>query len=92
MNIRMSSEIRPNIRPSAVAINTTPLWLVEVMIVKGGDCPGSRVGVLEAMTKASRGSWRKRSEGQMISSKLHGASYRIPIHIEGEIVYHIKWS
>jgi hypothetical protein len=47
----MSSEIRPNIRPSVVAINTTPLWLVEVMIVKGGDCPGSRVGALEAMMK-----------------------------------------
>ncbi len=42
MNTLMSTEIRAKAKHNAVPINTRPLWLVGVMTVSGGDCPGSR--------------------------------------------------
>jgi hypothetical protein len=52
MYILMTKEIRAKDSPNAVAINTIPLWSVGVMIVRGGDCPGSRPPVaFEAMTR-----------------------------------------
>lgn len=38
----MRREMREKDKTKAVAINTMPLWSVGVMMVRGGDCPGSR--------------------------------------------------
>jgi hypothetical protein len=41
MKILNSIDMRANDKPNAAAISTMPLWLVAVMIVRGGDCSGS---------------------------------------------------
>jgi hypothetical protein len=50
----MSKEIRAKAKPKVVAINTIPLWSVEVMTVTGGDCPGYRPVPFEAMARVLR--------------------------------------
>jgi hypothetical protein len=61
----MSREIRAKVKPKAVAINTMPLWSVEVMMVRGGDCPGSRPSVsFEAMTRALQEHLKKKVIGE----------------------------
>jgi hypothetical protein len=56
----MSRETRAKAKHKAVAIITTPLWSVEVMVVRGGDSPGSRLVefvpfvAFEAMARALR--------------------------------------
>ena len=38
--------------PRAVIIKTTPPWFVGDITVSGGDCPGARTGVVEAIKRA----------------------------------------
>lgn len=49
MNTLSSIDMRANDKPNAAAISTMPLWLVAVMIVRGGDCPGSSSVPFEAI-------------------------------------------
>jgi len=64
MNTLMSKEIMAKIKPKAVAINTMPVRSVEVITVRGGDCPGSRPVVFESMIKFYKRMSYKRIEGR----------------------------
>jgi hypothetical protein len=51
----MSKETRAKIKPKPVVIKTRPLRSLEVMMVRGGNCPGYRPVSWEDMVKILSG-------------------------------------
>lgn len=66
----MSTEIKAKIKPKTVVINTMPLLSVEVITVRGGDCPGSRPVEFESMIKSYKSMKEKVEGGMKDISKL----------------------
>jgi hypothetical protein len=75
----MSREMRAKAKPKTVAINTIPLWLVDVMTVSGGDCPGRRPVPFEDMARVLGEHWRKMYKWerryQQAAQKFEGYGY-----------------
>jgi hypothetical protein len=66
----MSTETRAKAKHKVVAINTMPLWSVEVMTVRGGASPGSRSVPFEAMARVLGEHWMEKCQWERSINKL----------------------
>lgn len=83
----MSTEIKAKVKPKTVVINTMPLRSVEVITVRGGDCPGSRPVEFESMIKCMK---EKVEVGMKDISKLQELQ-RIRMHLGSQVLWYLLY-